>query len=241
VNKQQLRKNEGNLVRIRPVAKRFDGGKNGPELRPAIDDEWRIESVTDRGVAISNVRTGHGITLNYDHIRNFTSDIRGPGYGFLNLTVQVHIGGRDLWIEPDVAPPRISDREPKAFVEIVKDANAPDVLFKCSNLGTSAFFIDQLVVTGDNGSVYTSDLAGPPVVYPAQFATIGYNCAELDTSGFHEANAIFVLSGSDWRQATDPVWFYVFPDPKFGYGWSLGRLADRRPGTIVRQPRLVNY
>jgi len=150
------------------------------------------------------------------------------------------MGGRDLWIEPDVAPSRKSDRENNAFVEIVRNPNSPEVLFKCSNLGTSAFFIDQLIVTGDNGSVCTSDLAGPPVVYPGQSATIAYDCAELDSSGFHDANAVFILKGPDWWEAREPVWFYVFPDRTFGYGWAPGRVADRRPGTIVRRPRLIN-
>ena len=97
------------LVRLRPIAKRFDGGPDGSEL-PSIDDDWRVGILTDEGLPISNTRTDHGTTLGYEHIHHFTSDPqRGAQYGFLTLTVQVHIGGCHLWIEPNVRP-EIVDR-----------------------------------------------------------------------------------------------------------------------------------
>jgi hypothetical protein len=104
MNKQALRKNEWTQVRIRPIASRFDGGKGKPALPPE-DDDWMITNVGPDGVQIENTRTKHGTCLGYEHIHHYTSDPnRRGGYGFLSLTVQVNIGGDDLWIEPNVRP-----------------------------------------------------------------------------------------------------------------------------------------
>ena len=85
------------------MAKRYDS-KGGPELWP-LDDDCLIGIVDDAGVRISNPRTDHGTILGFDHIHHFTSDAtRGTGYGFLTLTVQIHIGGSALWIDPNVTP-----------------------------------------------------------------------------------------------------------------------------------------
>jgi len=105
MNKQALQKNRWKRVRIRPMARRFDGGPGGSEL-PPMDDDWLITGFTDAGVEVQNTRTYHGTTLGYDHIHHYTSDPqRGEGCGFLTLTVQVYIGGSRLWIEPNVRPP----------------------------------------------------------------------------------------------------------------------------------------
>ena len=104
MKKDSLRKCELKHVRLRPIAKRFDGGKGGVELSP-IDDDWLVGRLTDEGMPISNSRTQHATVLGYDHIHHFTTDPqRGSGYGFLTLTIQIHIGGRELWIEPNVRP-----------------------------------------------------------------------------------------------------------------------------------------
>jgi hypothetical protein len=110
MNKEQLKKNVGDLVRLLPIAHRLDG--KGHPL-PAIDDEWRIESVTDDGVRLLLPRTGHGRTLRYDHICEYTSDRieRGVKYGFLTLKVQLWIQGDDVNVTPTRSgvpvPPRI--------------------------------------------------------------------------------------------------------------------------------------
>lgn len=104
MNRQALKKSVGKRVRIRPIAKRFDGGPGGPEL-PQIDDDWIVERLTDDGVTISNPRTDHSTTLGYDHLHHFTSDPqRGKEFGFLTLTGQIHIGGTRVWFEPNVIP-----------------------------------------------------------------------------------------------------------------------------------------
>jgi hypothetical protein len=117
MNKQELKKSVGKRVRIRPKAKRFDGGPDGPEL-PQIDDDWSIDRITDEGLAISNARTDHLAILGYDHIHHFTSDPqRGQEFGFLTLTVQIHIGGNRLWIEPNVIP-KLDTRTPDHPIDV---------------------------------------------------------------------------------------------------------------------------
>jgi hypothetical protein len=100
MNKAELKKNVGHHVRLRPMAKRFVGGRTGPQL-PPVDDDWLIQGFEKDGVRISNNATGHGTVLGFDHIREFATDpVRGHGYGMLILKSQVHIGGCSLWIEP---------------------------------------------------------------------------------------------------------------------------------------------
>jgi hypothetical protein len=99
MNKEQLKKNVGDLVRLIPIAHRLDA--KGHPL-PQIDDEWRIESVTDAGVRLSLARTGHGRTLGFDHICEYTSDRieQGVRYGFLTLKVQLSIQGNNVNVTP---------------------------------------------------------------------------------------------------------------------------------------------
>jgi hypothetical protein len=99
MNKEQLKKNVGDLVRLLPIANRLDG--KGHPL-PQIDDEWRIESVADDGVRLFLPRTGHVRTLSYDHICEYTSDRveRGVKYGFLTLKVQLSIQGNNINVVP---------------------------------------------------------------------------------------------------------------------------------------------
>jgi len=136
---------------------------------------------------------------------------------------------------------REEDAKPKVAVDIGKRGNAPEIVFKCFNLGNTIFFIDQMVITATNPkcSIRTSDLVGPPVLLPGSFISTTYDCEGLLTDGFQEANAVFVLRGQHGMEHTEPVWFYVNPDPTQGYDWTRGRLADRLPGAMVLQPRSI--
>jgi hypothetical protein len=99
MNKQALKNSTGMYIRLRPVAKRFEGGRGGIEL-DQNDHDWIIESV-DAGVRIRSAHSRHVTTLGWDHIHEFKSDPdRGPRYGFLILSIQVHVSGDDVWIEP---------------------------------------------------------------------------------------------------------------------------------------------
>jgi hypothetical protein len=103
MNKEQLMKCSWKKhVRLRPIPRRFNGGPKGEEL-PALDRDWQIGQVSKEGVPISLNATGHGITLNWDNIREYSSDpARGDRYGFLLLKIQLNIGGNEIWIEPFV-------------------------------------------------------------------------------------------------------------------------------------------
>jgi hypothetical protein len=90
MNLEQLKKNVGQRVRIRPMARRFD--ENGRELEQ-LDDEWVVSAVTDAGVTLSNERTGHQPILGRDHIYSYASDGERGGIkrGFLTLHVQLFL------------------------------------------------------------------------------------------------------------------------------------------------------
>src|SRR5260370_27591276 len=101
MNWNQFRKLEYTHVRIRPVAKRFTD-EAGTQGLWVVDGDWLIGRIYDKSVPLSYA--GYGITLKADHIRGWTSDPRGDRFGFLELTVQVHIGGNAAWIEPCARP-----------------------------------------------------------------------------------------------------------------------------------------
>lgn len=105
MNLEQLKKNVGQRVRLRPIARRFD--EHGRELE-AKDDVWIVQAVTDIGISLSNERTGHQPTLGRDHVYSYASD---PGrtraelkHGFLTLHVQLFLRGFLAEIEPTPRP-----------------------------------------------------------------------------------------------------------------------------------------
>ena len=101
MNWDQIRKLEYTHVRLRPIAKRYADEAGTQELA-LIDADWLIGRIYDKSLPLSYA--GYGITLKADHIHGWTSDPTGERYGFLRLTVQVHIGGNRAWIEPGVRP-----------------------------------------------------------------------------------------------------------------------------------------
>ncbi|HLX81918.1 MAG TPA: hypothetical protein VKS43_15175, partial [Burkholderiales bacterium] len=91
MNLEQLKKNVGQRVRLRPIARRFD--ENGRELEQ-IDDVWTMLSLTDGiGVTLQNPRSGHQPVLGKDHIYSYASDGERDGikHGFLTLHVQLFL------------------------------------------------------------------------------------------------------------------------------------------------------
>jgi len=136
---------------------------------------------------------------------------------------------------------REEDAKPKVVVELAKREGSPEIVLRCFNLGNTIFFVDQLIITATSPrrSVRTSDLVGPPVLLPGGYFSTTYACEGLITDGFQEANAVFTIRGWRGMEQTTPVWFYVNPDPDHGYGWNVGRLADRLPGAIVVHPRTL--
>jgi hypothetical protein len=136
---------------------------------------------------------------------------------------------------------REQDAKAKVAVEIGKRKDAPQMVFRCFNLGNTIFFVDQMIITATKPgrSTLTSDLVGPPVLMPGTFISTTYDCDGLITDRLQEANAVFILRGPHGMEHTEPVWFYVSREPTHGYDWTVGRLADRLEGAIVPQPRSI--
>lgn len=110
MNWQQLKKNVGHRVQLRPIAGRLD--ESGRRLR-SLDDDWTIRAFPNDCVEVYNVRTGHFIRLGKDHVHHFASNPdRADGelrFGFLILTVQVFLQGAKAWVEPNTGPGKPAD------------------------------------------------------------------------------------------------------------------------------------
>lgn len=100
MNKKMLRKSVHHLVRLWPVARRF----NDFDELPRIDDDWIVRQVNDIGVEISNLRNDHSLILGFDHIREYISDPNreygDPKFGILELSIQLFLRGNMVNIAP---------------------------------------------------------------------------------------------------------------------------------------------
>lgn len=97
---KHLEKSVGQRVRLRPMARRFEGGLALPQL----DDVWIIQRVSKEGVRLHNTRTDHCPTLGADHIFSYSTDpdrSRGAElHGILQLLVQLTLRGDEVLTEP---------------------------------------------------------------------------------------------------------------------------------------------
>jgi hypothetical protein len=118
VNIKQLKKNLHHRVRLRPVPLSKDADGRAVNA----DDHWILASLVNERVELSNVRTGHVIGLNPDHVHSYTSDVVPHGSvpaGFLELKVQVTLSGACATVEPILSGAarlptfRVSDRPPR--------------------------------------------------------------------------------------------------------------------------------
>lgn len=99
MNKAKLRTMEAKFVKLRPLPIRIDA-QTGSRLNP-IEDRWRISKSPDPNrILISISRTGHGLELPYDHIREYMEDASRESDGFLLLKAQLHLSGDRAWFEP---------------------------------------------------------------------------------------------------------------------------------------------
>lgn len=93
MNVQQLKKDIGKRVRLRPLPVRLT--RHGQQL-PSLDDDWKIEAVLEKPnrVRLSNVPTGHFVDLESDNVKQFQSP------HFVILRCQLTLKGREVLIEP---------------------------------------------------------------------------------------------------------------------------------------------
>jgi hypothetical protein len=105
VNLAKLKSCVGATVGLRPKAGRRAEAGHLEE----IDDDWLIESV-DRsaGIRIKNLRTGHCVSLNQDHVHHFQSAPPAPNQskkGWIEITVRLELKGDEVIIEPILSGP----------------------------------------------------------------------------------------------------------------------------------------
>jgi hypothetical protein len=101
MNKTKLAECLWQRVRLRPIAwRRTPDG----EWLLTIDDEWIPTEVSERGLRIQNIRTGHAPLIGFDHIHHYMSDPArdwdGLKHGFLDLNVQLTLSGCNAFPEP---------------------------------------------------------------------------------------------------------------------------------------------
>ena len=105
MNTQQLQKNVGQLFRLRPNPVAVQGhlsevsalSSDGPRLKKEVVDtdyDWRLESVTGKGVALFCLHTRQRITLEADNVREY----RSPN--FLMLKCRLMLEGDTVRVEP---------------------------------------------------------------------------------------------------------------------------------------------
>ena len=105
MNAEQLRKNVGQLVRLRPHPVLVELSLPGVAVPTNVrviprrqvlqtDYKWRLEDVSDKGVTLHCLYTGHKITLGADNVREY----RTPD--FLLLKCQLALDGSMVHIEP---------------------------------------------------------------------------------------------------------------------------------------------
>jgi hypothetical protein len=93
MNLDQMRKNVGRRLHIRPIPHRV--GDDGMRL-VAIDDLWRLDAIRDgpQRLSLVNIVTGHVVDLQPDNVREY----RSPH--FLVLRCQLRLTSTSVDIEP---------------------------------------------------------------------------------------------------------------------------------------------
>ncbi len=105
MNIEQLKKNVGQLLRLRPHPLLVEGygstvstlSSDGPRYEKfgtRTDYDWRLEEVTMKAVTLVCRYTGHRATLGPDNVREY----RSPN--FLLLKCQLILEGDQVRIEP---------------------------------------------------------------------------------------------------------------------------------------------
>jgi len=92
MNVEQLKKNVGSVVKVRPTAIRQDSVTG--EILPEIDDNWMIDRVGDGKVSLRNLSTDHVVDLGNDSVREYRTS------GHLLLRCQLTLSGNRAHVEP---------------------------------------------------------------------------------------------------------------------------------------------
>lgn len=188
-------------VRIRPIAKRFDGDLP----LPLEDDIWIVQRVAKKAVVeLANIRTGHLAKLGNDHIHHFVSDPPAETDGFrhaiLDLDVQLLLRGQRLEIEP-IRREKQRDKRPQAQ----PGTQGPSVLTTWHS-STHASYLVELETTGQ---VW-------PVPVARNHCHLSYHICRSSFAELPQQNFLRLLqqAGEEVRKRVWTGWsmFYVFPD-----------------------------
>jgi hypothetical protein len=118
MNLQQMRKNLGRHLHLRPIPHRVsDAGKRLPD----IDDAWRLDAIMGdpQRLRLVNTSTHHVVELQPDNVREY----RSPH--FLVLRCQLIISSRDIQIEPLVPAAVLPGTESVAAGAVRRSYNVP--------------------------------------------------------------------------------------------------------------------
>ncbi len=99
MNRKALTKLIGKHVQLLPKAKHVTGGETLD-----VTSDWLVDRMADDGIWIS-LPSGHGFNLRGDHYHQYSSDVRGDGFGTLVLTSQVFIEGDNIRLVPIIGKP----------------------------------------------------------------------------------------------------------------------------------------
>lgn len=141
MNYDQFKNNVGYRIQLQPAAIWLD--EDGFE-RPALENDWIIESVTPEAARLTMVGSLYFHPLGLDHIKDFKTDPSrsrrgGIRYGFLTLTVQIYIQGIRVFWRPTLRPgERLPPPSPKV-IEMIVDFNFPSDSGIQANLDAMGF------------------------------------------------------------------------------------------------------
>jgi hypothetical protein len=94
---------------------------------PPIDFTWHVSSVVvGKEARLTNIQTGHVVSLGADHVIGFTSDPQsetdGFNHGILQLRTQIHMRASNLWLVP------LPDHRVRAyFAERLRSRLSPNI------------------------------------------------------------------------------------------------------------------
>ena len=86
--KKMLAKKNRKILKLSPPVTGFTGPF----------DNWSVQSISNQGLGLTNIHTGHVLNLGYDHIREWRSSPIGDG--FLCLRSRVRVDGLRVIVEP---------------------------------------------------------------------------------------------------------------------------------------------
>src|SRR4051812_279240 len=102
MNKSQLQKLVDHVVRMQPIAL----GANGSP----VDDDWRITSVSEDAIDLTNERTGATTVMGLDGVYSYFSDparsTSSQRHGTLQLHMQVRLLKDGRALAKPLPPPR---------------------------------------------------------------------------------------------------------------------------------------